>query len=571
MRGTLSQLRRRHTTTPRPTTTLRLALLICLAGLAGIALGVAAAETEAEHPSPPTEVPVRFRQDELFWVRSQVGNLTPADRAQAIEQRLRELPPSAASEVRVEERGGSSDLYAGTRFVMSVTGLDAAPTGRTRQQLAADYAETLRGALTREGKGRSVRGVLVAVLLTVLATALLLLALRLLRQGFARLHARMRTWENTRIRTLRVQGLEVLSAERATDALIAASRLVRLALVALLVAVWANAVLGFFPWTRGVARTVLRYGWEAAATILGRIADFLPNLFYIAVIVVITRILLKAARLVASQVESGGLVFRGFYREWADPTYKIVRFLVVAFAAVVTFPYLPGSDSGAFRGVTIFLGVLFSLGSTSAVSNVVAGIVLTYMRPFAVGDRVRIAETTGDVIASNLLVVRIRTVKNHEVTLSNSMVLAAHIVNFSAAARGGGLILHTAVTIGYDTPWRKVHELLVSAAQGVDGILERPPPYVLQTALNDFHVSYELNVFTDRVQQSQDITSRLHQAIQDRFADAGVEILSPHFASLRDGNAVAVPTSMRAGVRAGGAPAEPAAVARDTTGDREPG
>lgn len=497
---------------------------------------------------------VRFRQDELFWVRSQVGNLTPTDRAQAIEQRLRELPPSAAGEVRVEEHGGSSDLYAGTRFVMSVTGLDAAPTGRTRQQLAADYAKTLREALVREGKGRSVRGVLIAVLLTVVATALLLLVLRIMRQGFARLYARLRTWENTRIRTLRVQGLEVLSAERATEGLIAATKLLRVALVTLLLAVWANAVLGFFPWTRGLARVVLQHAWEAAATILGGIADFVPNLFYIAMIVVITRLVLKAARLVASQVGSGGLVFPRFYPEWADPTYKIVRFLVVAFAAVVMFPYLPGSHSAAFRGVTIFFGVLFSLGSTSAVSNVVAGVVLTYMRPFAVGDRVKIAETIGDVIESNLLVVRIRTIKNHEVTLSNSMVLSAHIVNYSAAARGSGLILHTTITIGYDTPWRRVHELLVSAAQGVEGVLARPPPFVLQSALNDFHVSYELNAFTDRAQQSADITSRLHQAIQDRFADAGVEILSPSYANLRDGSGAALPPGVRVASPAAEAP-----------------
>jgi small-conductance mechanosensitive channel len=510
--------------------------------LAALAIQALPPERAGEGAAP-ADAPVLFRHEEIFRVRSQIGRLGPAERARAIEERLREIPPSAASQVRVEERSSSSDLYAGASFVMSVTGLDAAPTGRTRQQLAADYAKNLREALEREAKGRSVRGVLVAILLTVVATALLGIALRLSRTAFARLYPRLRAWQGTRIRTLRVQKVEILTAERATEVLIAAARGLRIALVALAIAVYANAVLGFFPWTRGVARVVFAYVWGALASVLWSIAGFLPNLIYIAIIVAVTRLALKAVRFLAARVEDGGLVIRGFYREWADPTYKIVRFLAVALAGVLMFPYLPGSDSAAFQAVAVFLGVLFSLGSTSAVSNLVAGVVLTYMRPFSVGDRVKIAETVGDVIQRNLLVVRVRTIKNVEVTLSSSMVLGAHIVNYSAAARSGGLVLHTTVTIGYDAPWRKVHELLVSAAESVDGILAVPRPFVLQTALNDFHVSYELNAYTDRVRDMVELSSRLHEAIQDRFHEAGIEIMSPHHTSIRDGNAVAIPSA----------------------------
>lgn len=511
-----------------------------LAVLLGAAAVPAQPEITEERSAPP-EASVTFRHEELFRVRSQVGRLGPAERAQAIEERIAELSPSAAGEVRVEERSGSSDLYAGARFVMSVTGLDAAPTGRTRQQLAADYARNLREALEREGKGRSVRGVLVAILASIVATALLGLALRLSRSAFPRLYARLRAWQGTRIRTLRFQGVELLTAERATEALVAIARGLRVALVTIAIGVYVNAVLGFFPWTRGFARAVFAHVWAALAAVAGAIGDFLPKLAFIVVIAFVTRAALKGARLLARQVERGRLVIPGFYREWADPTYKIVRFLAVALAAIVMFPYLPGSESPAFRGVTIFLGVLFSLGSTSAISNVVSGVVLTYMRPFSVGDRVKIAETVGDVVERNLLVVRVRTIKNVEVTLSNSMVLGAHIVNYSAAARAGGLVLHTTVTIGYATPWRDVHALLVAAAESVEGVLAVPRPFVLQTSLGDFYVSYELNAYTDRVQEMAVLSSRLHQAIQDRFHEAGVEIMSPHYASLRDGNAVAIP------------------------------
>ena len=231
----------------------------------------------------------------------------------------------------------------------------------------------------------------------------------------------------------------------------------------------------------------------------------------------------------------------GFYPEWADPTYKIVRFLVLAFSAIVIFPYLPGADSPIFQGVSVFLGVLFSLGSTSAIANVVAGVVLTYMRPFKIGDRVKIADTTGDIIEKTLLVTRVRTIKNVDVTIPNAMVLGSHIINFSSSAKDAGLILHTGVTIGYDVPWRKVHDLLIAAARATPGILKQPGPFVLQTGLDDSYVSYELNAYTDQPNIMANTYSELHQSIQDKFNEARVEILSPRYSALRDGNRSTVP------------------------------
>jgi len=207
----------------------------------------------------------------------------------------------------------------------------------------------------------------------------------------------------------------------------------------------------------------------------------------------------------------------------------------------MTFPYLPGSESPAFRGVSIFLGVLFSLGSTAAVANVVAGVILTYMRAFRIGDRVKISDTIGDVIEKTLLVTRVRTIKNEDITVPNAMVLGSHIINYSSSAKDRGLILHTTVTIGYDAPWRKVHELLIAAAHSTEHILKEPSPFILQTALDDFYVSYELNAYTNRPEIMAGIYSSLHQNIQDRFNESGVEIMSPHYAAFRDGNQTTVP------------------------------
>jgi small-conductance mechanosensitive channel len=208
---------------------------------------------------------------------------------------------------------------------------------------------------------------------------------------------------------------------------------------------------------------------------------------------------------------------------------------------VVLYPYLPGSESAAFKGVSIFVGVLFSLGSTSVVANIFAGLSLTYMRAYKMGDRVKIGETMGDVIEIKMYGTRIRTVKNVYVTIPNSQILQGPIVNFSTEARDRGLILHTSVTIGYDTPWRTVHQLLIDAALQTRDILKNPPPFVLQTALNDFYITYELNAYTHQASFMARIYSDLHENIQDTFNEAGTEIMSAHYMHVRDGSRTAIP------------------------------
>jgi len=263
---------------------------------------------------------------------------------------------------------------------------------------------------------------------------------------------------------------------------------------------------------------------------------------YIALIVVVVRFVLQTAGLIFGALEKGDLQLGGFHSEWAKPSLKIVRFLIVAFSAVIIFPYLPGAQTDAFKGVSIFLGVLFSLGSSSAIANVVAGVVMTYMIPFRPGDRVKIGETVGDIVESNLLVVRIRTIKNVEITIPNAAVLGGHIVNYSKRAHEDGLILHSTVTIGYDVPWRTVHQLLIDAARKTEGILATPEPFVLQTSLDDFYVSYQINAFTDQPNRMAVVYGDLHQHIQDEFAASGVEIMSPHYRAVRDGSVVTLPS-----------------------------
>jgi small-conductance mechanosensitive channel len=271
------------------------------------------------------------------------------------------------------------------------------------------------------------------------------------------------------------------------------------------------------------------------------VLSYLPNLMVISVIVLITYYLARIVHLIFSQIANGELKLSGFYPDWALPTEKLVRMLIVILALVVCFPYLPGAKSPAFQGVSIFLGVLLSFGSSSAVANAIAGVILTYMRSFLLGDWVEISGSTGEVIEKNLLVTRLLTPKSEVVTIPNATVMSGSVRNFSAEAKKSGVIFHITVSIGYDTPWRTVHGLLTSAASATANVLKEPAPFVLQSALNDFYVSYELNAYTANPREMLNIYSDLHKNIQDQFNEAGVEICSPHFSALRDGNVIAIP------------------------------
>lgn len=474
-----------------------------------------------------------------------MGKLTPPERARAIEERLLIVAggeADALDAIQVIERERTSDLLAGEQLVLSVTDVDAAPLGRTRQQLAADYAVELERVMRKEFSGRSLRGITTSIALTALATLIFFFVWRALAAFFRRGARLVRSWQGTRITALRLKGVELVSAPRMAFLAARVVETVRWLLVLIAAIVFFETVLGFFPWTRAVAIEFRAYLWGALSKVVVATVRYLPNLVYITIIVVVVRLVLRGATLIFQSIGRGEISMGGFHAEWAGPTSKIVRLLIIAFAVVIIFPYLPGADSPAFQGVSIFLGVLLSFGSTSAVSNVVAGIVMTYMIPFKHGDRVKVGDTVGDIVEMNLLVVRIRTIKNVDVTIPNATVLAGHIVNYSTRAREEGLILHSTVTIGYDVPWRTVHELLTGAAAQTAGIASEPSPFVLQTSLDDFYVSYQINAYTDQPNRMAVLYGELHQNIQDAFAKAGVEIMSPHYRAVRDGGMVTLPS-----------------------------
>lgn len=320
------------------------------------------------------------------------------------------------------------------------------------------------------------------------------------------------------------------------------TRTLRISLSIFFLILYLPFVFSFMPETKEIASTIFEYVMKPVHFMIDGFLTFIPGLFFIIVIIFITKYLLKFLKYLTNELEREAVRLDGFHADWAKPTFNLVRVVIIAFAAVICFPYIPGSDSDAFKGVSIFFGVLFSLGSTAAISNIVAGVVITYMRPFKVGDRVEIGNTVGDVTERSLLVTRVKTIKNLDVTIPNSTILGNHIINFSKnAAEEVGVILHTSVTIGYDVPSGDVIQALVKGAKNTEMILEKPAPFVLVKSLDDFYINYEINCHTKNPEKGALIYSLLHESIKNELHTAGIEILSPHYNAVRDGNVLTVP------------------------------
>jgi small-conductance mechanosensitive channel len=340
---------------------------------------------------------------------------------------------------------------------------------------------------------------------------------------------------------LKIQHLEVVPAERVRQTLHMLNRAAQTIATLVLWGLFASRILNLFPEAQPAAHELRLMVVSPLAALGQATINYLPNAIQIVIILAITRYGLKALHVLFHAIDAGIIELPDFYPEWAEPTYKIVRLLVFVFLPFLIVPLLPGANSRFFDEITFFVGLLVSLGSTSVIKNMTAGIVLTYTRAFQIGDRVRIGEVNGDIVEKSLFVTRLKTIKNEQVAMPNGAVLDSNIVNFSSLATDKGLILHTSVTIGYDVDWRQVHNLLLDAALVTPHILTDPVPFVLQTSLDDYYVTYEINAYTDQPNQIAGTLSVLHQHILDSFHAAGVEIMSPAYSALRNGNDVAIP------------------------------
>lgn len=497
-----------------------------------------------EGASEPLGKPIEIDGRPILYVYTSTAGISPEERAASIEHKIldaahnRSLPVEL---IRAEDRGVWTDILAGNETVMGITEGEAKAVGQPRGQLGAEYSEIIRRTVTRYREEHTWRRLIRGLIETGIATAILLSAIFLLVRIRRVVQTTTRNWIRRTEKEFATRVVLLRFARFLTLPFFGLATLLFFAVVLAFLKFYIVFVLGSFASTRYTSIQINGWIVSELSELFQHFWNYLPNLAIAIVIGVAAHYLIRINKYVFREIQEGTLEVHGFYSDWAVPTAKLVRLLILAATAVVIFPYLPGSSSPAFRGISVFLGVLLSLGSTSAVAHGVAGTILTYMRSFNVGDFVKIGDTLGEVVEKTLLVTRIRTQKNEIVTIPNSSVLGGIVVNYTAEARKQGVIFYTRVSIGYRVPWTTVHELLISAALATTDVLKSPAPFVLQSSLDDFYISYELNAFTRRPQNMQYIYSELHQNIQNKFNERGVEIMSPHYAALRDGNRTSIP------------------------------
>lgn len=491
-----------------------------------------------------TGVPVVVEGDTLFYFYAKRGGHTPQQRAENVAADIAELGKLLnlqPDSVYVESSDIVTDVMYKGKVLVSFTDMDGLWENCTRDQLAADKRLVIMEKLhqMKESHGLLQLGKRIVYFILVLVGQYLLF--RVTNWLFRKLKLRIVRLRNTRLKPFSIQDYELLDTLKQVKLLVFLASLVRYVIMFLQLLLTVPLLFSIFPQTKDLAYQLFSYIWNPVKSIFIGVVDYIPNLFTIFIIYMAVKYLVRLFRYLADEVQSERLKLRGFYPDWAIPTYHIIRFLLYAFMLAMIYPYLPGSNSGVFQGISVFVGLIVSLGSSTVIGNIIAGLVITYMRPFKTGDRIKLNDTTGNVVEKTPLVTRIRTPKNEMVTIPNSFVMSSHTVNFSQSAREYGLIIHSEVSIGYDVPWRTVNKLLVEAALNTPGVVDDPRPFVLSTSLSDWYPVYQVNAYIKDADRLAEIYSDLHQNIQDRFNEAGVEIMSPHYMAVRDGNASTIP------------------------------
>jgi small-conductance mechanosensitive channel len=503
----------------------------------------ATAETVAT--KPPEAVPVFLDSRKIYTVRVGRDGLSASDRAKAIRTRITEAVRDnkvPADSVRLIRTPEGIEVRFGRHFLWLIAPADLGD--RSVDQLSdwiAELPATIRDGIQAERESRRPLRIVVSAGIGIVLTLGAWVLFRLLLAASKRWSSLLNRLLPRYVRGIRLRNFEVLSKNQIVSAV--GSVLARLDVVvgALLLYGYLTLLFSLFPWTQGWSWALLQFAVTLVTDGARSVASAIPGLLVIAVIAFIFSWITKLVGRFFDEIESGSLQLPGFHVELARPSKRLLRILLWIIAAMIAYPYIPGGQSKAVQGMSILLGVMVSLGSTGFVGNIISGIVLTYSRSFRVGDRVRIGEVTGDVVSLGFFATKLKTIRNEEVTLPNGQVASQPIMNYTRLSEDPGLVLHTQVTIGYDVDWRRVHALLIEASGKVEGIEKDPAPLVYQRALNDYNVTYELTAVTHLSHPQLRLYSDLHQEIQDAFAAAGIEILSPAFYALRDANAVVLP------------------------------
>lgn len=482
--------------------------------------------------------PLVVDKDTLLILYAKKGGMTAEARVEAAAEKIEDIGRQLTlrpDSIYTFDSDFFTDIMGEEEVLLTITDTDALWQGKTRQELAEEYAKVIQAKVNElhetYGLKSKLWGFMFALMIIIGQVLFIVVTFKM----FRRWRRRFITSFKRSLKPIVIKGYEFMDTHRQGVLLLGAYNIARYLVVLLQLLISVPLLFSIFPETKTLTFKLLGYIWNPFKDIIFSVINYLPNLFKIAVIFFCFRYLVRGIRYLANEVEVGNLKINGFYPDWALPTYYILRALLYSLMFVMIWPLLPSSNSEVFQGVSVFIGVIVSLGSTSIIGNVMAGMVMTYMRPFHIGDYIKVGDTVGEVIEKTVLVTRIRTRKNEVVTIQNASLLGSQTSNYSEAAKNFGIIVHTKVTIGYDVPWQLIKHIMESAAADTPGIKKTPKPFMMTTALDDFYVEYEINAYTSDSKNLPRIYSELHQNLLQRFFEAGVEIMSPHIYARRDG------------------------------------
>lgn len=511
----------------------RLSLMLVVLGMAFAAAARAepAAGTDVTEgvAADPVELKVANRSIVVF--RATLLGETPAGRQQRAKAVIEDvLQGTDDLQVSTAPILHSYMVLLGGRRAFIVSPLDVDSPEGSVQEAAARAAANLKVVVEETGQARSLRFLFKAVGYSAVATVLYVLLLRLVHFLRRKLRGRLPQLMRERARQIKFGQLQLFDMQYLYYL---ADRLIWLfcwAVVFLLSYEWLSYVLSQFPYTRPWGESLDVYLFRLLDYLLSGIVSAIPGIAVAVMIFFIARGISGFSKRLLERLSRPGTI--GWLTdETLQPTTRLTSLAIWLFAVVMAYPYLPGSGTEAFKGLSVLVGLMISLGASSVVGQAASGLILTYSRTLRAGEFVRIGDHEGTVTDVGMFNTTIRTGLGEVLTLPNSMITGSVTKNYSRIVQGQGYVVDTVVTIGYDTPWRQVEAMLVEAARRTDGILQVPPPYVFQTALSDFYPEYRLvaQAIPSEPRPRAQLLSMLHAHIQDVFNEYGVQIMSPHY------------------------------------------
>ncbi len=498
---------------------------------------------EQEVPDKATQFPygnqVVLGGQPLFSVETAAGALSREERAQQISEsvqkfaRDRSLPIDSLQVKRFSDEQ-SLEIRGGNSLLMSVYKADAKAVGEDHKTLADLYLKRIREGVIRYRNIYSPKSFAIAVGKAAIAALVLWMLTWLVNKVYRIVISWFTAEGNRLLTTIRIGSREIINADQIKQAFLWSVRLLRVFLFIIFGSVFLRIVLSFFPQTKNASKALFQPVITAVFQIIEGFVSYIPKLIFLILLGIVVFYTLKLIRLFFGEIDKGDLSIPGFDQDWAIPTARIAQILTLAMAAVVAFPYLPGAGSGAFQGISIFLGLLISLGSSSAISNIIAGILLTYTRAFKIGDEVEVSGVAGTIVEKGILVTRLLTFTNYFVSIPNSEILSSHVTNFR---KGGSKssqsypppIILMELGFGYDVSWQQATAILLEAANSCEWVLKTPPAFVTHQELSNYYCTYALRMYTNAPEKGIFIKSFVMQKVQEICIAHGITLELPDF------------------------------------------